>query len=216
MDFKIKVVIINFLLIFVLINVVKSEEIEKVNIICETTKKVNHHGVRFLAYFTGSDTKVLTQNAVVNKEFKNELIEGIYFESSSQIHFIPKGLKETYPKLKVLSFSDQPLKTMSEDDLEQFGNDLEQLIVLESNITFLTRNLFIHNPNLRVIVFSAYPLKFIEPGFIKNTNKMKQLQMLVISGYCIREHRVGPKIHSAPWTHDCNDRSAMPQYQLER
>lgn len=214
MDCKSKKLRANFLLIFVLISVVKSSEIEKVKITCETTKATNPDGIlegdNLIVCYTGNDTKVLTSNAVVENELKDDSIEAIWFGSSSQIHYIPKGLKENYPKLKALSFYEQPLKTLSENDLEQFGSYLEGIGVIKGKITYLTRNLFRHNQNLKIINFYANPLKFIEPEFFENISKMKQLEFIDLgSCSCINEMKNEPNIQNATWTHNCNDRSVI-------
>lgn len=211
MDCKVKIVLINFLLIFVLINVVKCSEAVKIT--CERIETYNWPPVgSLLTCYTGSDTRILTSNVLLNNGNKEYSIEGIKFQTSSKVNCIPQGLKKSYPNLKALFYVNQPLKTLSEDDLKQFGNDLLRFGVYYGKITFLARNLFRYTPNLKYINFHGNPLKLIEQGFFENISKMDQLEYVSLSSCsCIDEIKETSKIQNGFWTHNCNDRSAMPQ-----
>lgn len=201
-----------FLLFCFAFSTVKSREIRKVKIICEKTEIANWTVVEdLLICLTNNDTKVLKPNSVADNGIKNESIEGIEFRPESKVRYMPKGLKDNYPNLKAIYFHNQPLKTLTEDDMEQFGSDLEYFVVYYGEITFLEKHLFRHNPNLKYIRFLGNPLKFIEPGFFEHISSMEKLERIDLrsSLSCINDQKAKPDIQHATWNNSCNDQTAM-------
>lgn len=209
MKFESKIAI-TFLLCFSF-SKANSKEIEKVKITCDKTLIEYWPLVGdVLICYTAIGTKVLTPNAVVDSGSKNESIEAIEFQSPSEVHYMPKGLKENFPKLKMIHFSDQPLATLNENDLKQFGGDLECFNVKNCKLAALPESLFRYNPNLKHLNIAGNPLKYIEPGFFENISKMKQLgRIFVGNSACIDQEEIKPNIQKATWTHTCNDQSVM-------
>lgn len=210
MKSKLNFTIIQLFLCF--LSVSGSENNGTVKIICEMKgmEYWSFYRGNLLTCFTGGLTKVLTKDVIVDNGIKDNSIEAIYFQSSSEIHFIPQGLKENYPKLKAVYFETQPtLKSLSDRDLEQFGSDLEWFGVRYSKVSLLKKNLFRHNTNLKWIDFYKNPLQVIEPGFFDNISKMEKLVAIVLQGCsCIDESRVKPNIRNSTWSHNCNNQSA--------
>lgn len=159
---------------------------------------------------TGADTKVLTSNSVVDNLSNNNKIEAIIFEASSEVHFIPRGLKKNFPNLTTLYFQSQPMKTLSSDELEQFGSDLQFLRAIDGKITYLTKNMFVHNQNLKYIDFEGNPLKYIEGGFFENIAKLHQLKEIEMTSCSCIDRRTNQKIDVVTWIHTCNNRSVVP------
>lgn len=208
MKSQLKIVIIKLLICYVFC---VSSQNEKVKIKCEGTVTANSPILgHVLICYTGSDTKILTPNAVVENEAEDDSIEVIVFQPSSDVHFIPQKLKENFPELKAIEFLSQPLKKLSENDLEQFGNDLEWINVWQGKITFLPKNLFRHNRNLKKITFFKNPIKYIEPGFFENIAMMRKLEQIYLwDCNCISQYKIDSDIRYEDWKHSCYDRSVM-------
>lgn len=182
---------------------------DKLEIICSKLETFDWYILgEMMTCVTGKNTKVLTKNLLIDELSRNPEVEAVYFKNSSQVEFIPKNLKKTFPKLKGLYLSRQPIKTLDADDLRQFGYDLEWLQVFEGKLTHLSRNLFVYNMNLRVVSFARNPLKFIESGFFDNVIRMEnwKLDFIDFQGCgCISQYKSRKNFDYMAWTHNCTE-----------
>lgn len=202
--------LVTLLLVIRLINYNRASIIsENVEIICSKLENFHWYIVgEMMTCVTGKNTKIQTRNSLIDELSKNPGVEAVYFKNSSQVEFIPKNLKKTFPKLKGLYLSKQPIKILDAEDLRQFGYDLEWLQVFEGKITHLNRNLFVYNMNLKVVSFARNPLKFIESGFFDNVIRMEnwKLEFIDFQGCgCISQYKTKDNFHYTPWTHSCTE-----------
>lgn len=157
---------------------------------------------------TGEGLEILSQNSIVDNGSKDTSIIAVSFYSPSQVYYMPQGLLDNYPNLKGLYFHTQPLHTLRRRDLKQFGTHLEYLQIYKCQISFLTKNLFRYNTNMKYINFETNPMKYIEPRFFENLSKMKYLeQATFLDCSCIDLNIYKPKIQDAEFQHKCNDRA---------
>lgn len=202
---KLTILVVNLFLFNLQVN---SEE--KVKITYESLRKQRWDFVgTLLTCITGNETRILTQNSTVFPHH-NSPIESIYIDNPSEIKFIPKNLKTIFPKLQMLVFDSQPITTLSSSDLEQFGDDLTLFDLDQGMLTFLKKDLFTHNRNLKHINFFGNPLKFIEPGFFDNIAQLNKLQFINLENCsCIDQAKFGIEIKRSIWIHSCGDRNII-------
>lgn len=161
--------------------------------------------------WTGEETKITSTNDTVYyrkssiNDTDNEIVQAVAFDSDSEVFFLPNGLKETYPNLKVLSLFRQPIQTLHSDKMLQFGDDLQVFRAYKCHLTFIAANLFEHNGGLKYIDLSQNPLKHIEDGFLENVSKILRLQQLeLINSGCIDKQAKKSHVKGVDkWSHSC-------------
>lgn len=161
--------------------------------------------------WTGEETKITSTNDTVYyrttsiNDTDNKIVQAVAFDSNSEVFFLPNGLKETYPNLKVLSLFRQPIQTLHSDKMLQFGDDLQVFRAYKCHLTFIAANLFEHNGGLKYIDLSKNPLKHIEEGFLENVSKMLRLQQLeLINSGCIDKQAKKSHVKGVgKWAHNC-------------
>lgn len=192
---------------------------------CEITKiKINCAKVEELQWQyegaintceTGSDLQVLTDQTEVEndlnwimKRYENWSIRAIHFSKDSLVVHVPKKITEFFRRLNSIQFVDH-LETLHENDLEQFGDNLEYLKLSHCKVKYLLKDLFKHNPNMKYILIFGTPLHYIEPGFLKtiaNIESMKHAEFGLCD--CINDSTSFPKT-AETMTHTCNDHSVV-------
>lgn len=198
----------SLLCLFIIICAESSTKTEKVKIKCDQTIIIidPNIGKTIKCCYIKGKTKILTSNVVVENKMKYDLsIQVIEFRYSSEIHFIPQGLKNSYPKLKWISFQDQPLKNLNKNDLEQFGSDLKGFRADRCDITSIEKNLFMHNPNLEYISFRSNPLKIIGPGFFGKISLMRHFKRIDLKDCSCIDHDIIDRdsITKMAYEHNC-------------
>lgn len=148
-----------------------------------------------------------------------ELIELVHFDVPSEVHSIPKNLKSKFRSLKALRFDEQPIEVLRTDDLKQFGEDLELLMVIKGNIQYFEKDLFQHNPKLKFFQCSDHPLKYIEPGFFNNIREMQskmQLKTLILTNLTCLGDTVKDLLTIEEEKMICYDRSVMTKVTQDK
>lgn len=203
---------------------------ENVNIICN---KVNKTGKQTFESYHQSfliSSSVVTcfvfENMTVNSfdvnienvlfedktEVNSSKIEGLYIKGAKNMNFLPMGIKEKIPKLRVLAIYHSGLIHLDKYDMQQFGSDLEYARFSNTSLTALAEDVFMYNSNLIYINLENNPLKFIDPLLFENFKKMVNLEEIDINhSYCIAEYfvKVSPierNITSFNWNAEkCDD-----------
>lgn len=97
----------------------------------------------------------------------------------SIVNFIPDGIHDMMPNLKVLTIISSDLMAVTRENLKQFGNSLELVQFSWNRLTSLDGNLFDFNSNLRAISFQGnVHIAHIGPEFFKNLVHMKYLSQV--------------------------------------
>lgn len=84
------------------------------------------------------------------------------------VNFIPQRVKVVLPRIEIFSCINCGLKALDKDDLEQFGDDLRIIWLLDNDLTSLEADAFTYNHNLLSIDLRGNRLGYIEPGFLYN------------------------------------------------
>lgn len=183
--------------------------IEKVEIKCSELQNHIWSNSTWKTCLANSDTKILTSTAIIINKSKDLNIQGIQFWQPAQVNYVPQGLKDKFPKLKMLNFNGQSLKSLSDVDLKQFGADLEFFRASYCKLRSIMKNLFVNNPNLKYIDFKGNPLKFIESGFFENLANMKSLIEIDFKNCdCINLMETRKAAVKFKWTHKCTSDEA--------
>lgn len=182
----------------------------RVNVPCtkEVTETWHHMGLIRGCYSGTGDvrdpsTLVFNPDDVVSRPMDTKTV-GIAFYPASRVFFIPRGLKSTFIALRALYFNDQPMETIRERELRQFGSNLEYFHVEGGQLIYLTRDPFRHNPNMKTIKIAGSFLVSIEPEFFENLpRKLRNLQEIqMLKNPCINQRKVKPNIDQI-WRHNC-------------
>lgn len=84
--------------------------------------------------------------------------------ASKTLKFIPKGIKEHFPHLAGLRLDFDNLVEITQDDLKDFGDNLEYLSITKSKIQVFPSNLFKSTKNIHTLYLDSSELKSIEEG----------------------------------------------------
>lgn len=137
----------------------------------------------------------------------------------TEMDFIPEGIKEVFPSLKVLMIFNHALLAIRSENLRQFGDSLKYLLLANTEITSLDRNLFEFNQNLEQIqLHSNKKLRYIDPELFKSFTSLKNLRDVNFqNSACINQtfdagqHQIG----SFVWNSDaCLDGNALMNTRL--
>lgn len=160
---------------------------------------------------TGVGSDFPSPKLVIDNGTNDSSIVAVEFTEPAQVHYMPYGLMANYPELKALQFHTQPLKLLTEEDMQQFGSYIEYFQVYKGQIFFLTKNVFRHNTNLKYINFEENPISIIEAGFFENLAKIQTLEQIEFrKSNCIDINVYKTKIQDAEFQHSCNDRNKQP------
>lgn len=140
----------------------------------------------------------------VDRSFQNTECTGLAFYHPYEIRYIPQGLKKAFPNLKALWFHGQPMETLCNEELEQFGSSLEYFHFNNGGLVYLTKDPFKFNPNMKSIVIGGNSkLIFVEPEFFVNIKNLQQLKRIQLSeNHCISQSKLSPNIDQT-WNHTC-------------
>lgn len=115
-------------------------------------------------------TKALYVN---RRAYTTASIEVIYFRNAPNMHFMPLGIKKSFPKLKGLVINQAGLFHLDQQDMKPFGADLLWILIEHTQLTALSGDLFAENPNLVYIDFESNPLMYIDSQFFENFKRMR-------------------------------------------
>lgn len=137
------------------------------------------------------------------------------YEAYNHLKFLPSGIKEMFPNLKVLDIKKCGLMHLDVNDMLQFGSDIVAIHLERTRLTVLENNLFQFNTNLMSISIIENPLKYIDPQFFDNLKRRKgTLETVELNGDCSCIEYGGRKfkkseghdIETFMWhIDDCND-----------
>jgi Leucine rich repeat len=93
----------------------------------------------------------------VDGSFDPTSLIAFYFPTSSDVHYVPRGLGTFFPDLQHIWFWHNGLKAIEKSDLEQFKN-LKEIFLAGNWIQHLDSDLFVFNTKLTHIDLSYNPL----------------------------------------------------------
>lgn len=101
-------------------------------------------------------------------------IEGfrIYGE---QIKFFPGEIKTNFPSLIAFSLWNSEVAFLKQDDLIQFGDDLELFSFNNNKISAIFKDTFFYNENLKYIFLSGNPITYISDNSFSSLNNLQIL-----------------------------------------
>lgn len=143
-------------------------------------------------------------------------IQAVQFTFAT-VKFIPTGIKALLPSLKVVWFHTCGLLAVNKQNLKEFGESLTALNLQKNNLISIDADLFEYNPNLNQIWLEDNPIRYIEPAFFTNVNRMGRddLQLITLKrAGCIDQEAFGFSIRSTNWNNEkCNDKTAKTETQ---
>lgn len=174
-----------FLALILLIKLVQSD----INIVCLRTfegcrsERVEHEVDYDVCHDTSativSDKAGLAVTAIVyqNGSAAENLtfIGSLYIENAEKLYYLPSGIKKILPHLIKIAVVSSGLVEIKREDMAQFGADLEIANFYDNPIEALPSDLFVENPNLKIVEFSKCTLKTVYPIFFSNLNNLKEI-----------------------------------------
>lgn len=196
-----KILFLTLTLFFITANAKK----KTVKIECSDVRRYEwtHAGVLNICFVRG-DLQSVDKFDKIDNGVANMAIQALGFQVQSKLKYIPGGLKKYYPNLVGLYFDETPLQILTEKNMEQFGTDLIHFHVTKSLITYLSKNLFKHNPNLKFLSLSNNPIQYIELGFFDVITRMDDLLLFDVRNIkCIDLKESSNDIKSNVWVDSC-------------
>lgn len=145
---------------------------------------------------------------------KNENVHAVMIESKD-VNFFPKALEAFFSFLSVVSVVSSNLTVIRQTDLLPFTN-LRLLNLHDNEIEFLSRDLFVYNPNLEVIILSMNEISNMDPDVFDYLNNLRYLNLE--SNDCISDaesDRNGVKILITGVKEKCNNCDIEEQKNLQ-
>lgn len=150
--------------------------------------------------------KVIFNNGTELTKEVLDRIEVIDILNSKNMTTLPKELQNKFPNLKVLALGGSGIKELQREDMERFGNKLTVFDAYRNQIEKIDDDLFNNNFNLKYISFIDNPVKVIGKNFVRNLNKMKKLeQVILINCKCTNDHfnmKDGHELKTFKWNLD--------------
>lgn len=201
-----------------------TKKIEKVKIICDDVKNVfwdDPEGARVgIGRLQTCQVKEFdTSLALMNSEIESiahkngtSINDSIKIEaltvSRAQCSQIPQKITNFLSNLKVAQFAHNRIRTVSKNDLKQFGGKLELIDFSSNDLTSLDADLFEYNNGLKAIILRQNPLTTIEPGFFNSLVDLENLLYVNIHSGCIRKtfySKNHSDISKVNWKNSCNN-----------
>lgn len=149
----------------------------------------------FVIYSQGQNQMHYTcvvENVTRDDNFDQMTIEGFkgeHFENftdsdvtevqwkGSQSKKFPENLIKLFPNLKSIEFTDSNLEEINREDLEPFGEKLENLNLCRNKIQVLKSDLFHSTLNLKRILLAFNDITKVEEGAFQGLNNLNILSM---------------------------------------
>lgn len=95
-----------------------------------------------------------------------------------EVRFIPLGLTNFFPNLKLFEIAQANLAKISPNDLEQFGPKLSYIFFGENKLKTIRGDLFKFTPNLRWIDLNHNQISQVEPGTFSNLKSLYRISFI--------------------------------------
>lgn len=106
-----------------------------------------------------------------------------FWVDKKEMKIFPKNLENEFENLIAIGFDSTGMREIHKEDLEPFGEDLEFFRLSRCDIEFLEKDLFIHNPNLKVVGLHYNKIKYIHENIFASLTSMTNLWLS--NNYCI-------------------------------
>ncbi|KAG5676567.1 hypothetical protein PVAND_006391 [Polypedilum vanderplanki] len=138
----------------------------KIKIKCENFRVLNVTAFTMKECEVNHDINSTTRNVIIDKIEADESIANVgsfVMGYAKNLHYLPHGIAENFPKLKLLMIGDSGLKELKSENLKPLAK-LEGLYLINTELTVIEGNLFKHSSNLKELVIKGHKLKYVEPG----------------------------------------------------
>jgi len=108
------------------------------------------------------------------EERKNEDVDAVCFSS---VHYIPRGIMNSFTNMQYLELTNCGLKEISHHDLKEMPQ-LKELALDNNKLRKLPRNLFIHTPHLEQILFRNNRIVTIGTDILEPLKELKVANFL--------------------------------------
>jgi hypothetical protein len=98
-----------------------------------------------------------------------------FLAENSEVAKFPEGINECFENLQTLNLNFPKLEKISNENLGEFGENLRNLFIIESQIKYIPENLFKDNPNLVYINIKSSKIESIDNGAFDPLSKLKNL-----------------------------------------
>ncbi|KAG5668277.1 hypothetical protein PVAND_016224 [Polypedilum vanderplanki] len=128
------------------------------------------------------DPSIISPNIVISSakgthqaSMSHEKVTSFYSWSKA-IHYIPYGLNKIFPNLFSLFIANGRIKEIHQKDLEQYPR-LVYLTLYDNDITYLEKDLFKFNTELKFISFNTNKINQIYPTIFDHLKKLEHLHL---------------------------------------
>lgn len=108
-------------------------------------------------------------------EITLEKVDGLYVKEQD-LQFFPEGTTMWFKNLRVLSYEDNNMDSISAADFAPFSK-LEYLRLDGNSFTSLDGDLFTHTPHLKFIALERNEILYIGPGFVTSLEDLEYLHL---------------------------------------
>lgn len=173
--FSLQIKFINLILFVVIVNLTSYTAAKTFSCTSEYTSRKYGYSCQ------STDLMILSEDDrtiefVFSKTHMFDKVKQVIFERST-IHYIPLGLNYVFENMDTLDISYAQLKTISKEDLEQFGQNLRVLWLNFNELEKLNADLFIYTPNIEELMLTNNKIRAIESGSLDNLNRLKTLHI---------------------------------------
>lgn len=126
------------------------------------------------------------------------------------VQFIPTGIASLLPNLKLLSISASGVVSLNKENLREFGESLEFLVIERNFLTSLEADLLQFQTKLKLLYLSFNPFEYIDSEFFENLKSLEPTieRVNFQSANCIRQYFSAAEGHNIAifnWTYSCNN-----------
>lgn len=164
---------------------------------------------------TNYNTHVRNVSSLDQENIATESIEALYINNPTDLRFLPSGIKSAFPKLKAIRIFSCDLSHLDQEDMRQFGNEIQWILLWKTKLTALDSDLFKNNPNLVFISLEDNPIKYISQQIFESFKQMSNLKFIsFLECECIKVvYQSEDNIQTFDWTNNtCNDVAAKESH----
>jgi hypothetical protein len=106
---------------------------------------------------------------------KDEVDVAGFWNQNRKMVFFPSNLHDKFPNLFAIGIDNCGISEIHKEDLKPFGDELLYFRLSKANLQMIEKDLFIHNPNLKVVGLHHNKIKRIDKNVFDNLKSLNQL-----------------------------------------
>lgn len=110
-----------------------------------------------------------------HKRGKNDSDVTMFHSDKNIFKKFPKNIAKFFENIEMVDVYEAKLKEIHNNDLQQFGRKLKSLFLIRNELTKITTNDFVYNPNLEWINLSENNIVHVEYGTFSLLKKLNKL-----------------------------------------